>query len=145
ELTAERFVPNPFSARRGARMYRTGDLVRWLENSELDFLGRIDQQVKGRGYRIEVGEVKAAVLGCAGVTETVVIARGEAGSGERNLVAYVVGAEIEPAKLRAHLQRTLPEYMVPAAFVVLPALPLTPNGKINRRALPAPSISRTLD
>ena len=141
ELTAERFVPNPFSSRRGARMYRTGDLVRWLENGELEFLGRIDQQVKVRGYRIELGEVEAALLGHDGVAETVVVARGEAGSGERNLVAYVVGSEggeIQPAALRAHLQRKLPEYMVPAAFVVLPALPLTPNGKINRRALPAP-------
>ncbi|HSG40625.1 MAG TPA: amino acid adenylation domain-containing protein, partial [Thermoanaerobaculia bacterium] len=138
ELTAERFVPDPFSAEPGRRLYRTGDLVRHRRDGSLDFLGRIDHQVKIRGFRIEPGEIETALRRCPGVTEAVVMAR-EDRPGERYLAAYVVGpAGEKPAEIRAFLRDSLPEHMVPTAFVALPALPLTPNGKVDRRALPAP-------
>jgi amino acid adenylation domain-containing protein len=146
DLTAERFLPDPFGAAAGGRLYRTGDLVRWRPDGELDFLGRADLQVKVRGVRIELGEVEAALAGHPAVREAVVAAREERGDGR--LVAYVApadaaaafGAEAEALveTLRRHLERRLPAALVPAAWVVLPALPLTSRGKVDRGALPAP-------
>ncbi|MCP4659111.1 MAG: amino acid adenylation domain-containing protein, partial [bacterium] len=139
-LTAERWLPDPFAGRaRGARMYRTGDLVRALPDGELAFLGRLDHQVKVRGFRIELGEVEAVLRRCPAVLEGVVLVREEPENGERRLVAYLVPRDESqapvPGDLRAALAETLPEHMVPAAFVALPALPLTANGKVDRRAL----------
>ncbi|HEX7242294.1 MAG TPA: amino acid adenylation domain-containing protein, partial [Longimicrobiaceae bacterium] len=137
--TAERFLPSPHSLRPGARAYRSGDRVRWRADGTLEFLGRADQQVKVRGYRVEPGEVEAVLEGCPGVREAVVVARGEGAA--RRLVAYVVpaeGARVAAEELRARARAALPEYMVPGAVVVLDALPLTPSGKTDRRALPDP-------
>src|SRR5213075_3238884 len=147
-LTAERFLPDPYSGEAGARLYRTGDLARYLPGGELEFVGRVDSQVKVRGYRIELGEVEAALLRHGEVRECVVTAReDEGGGGGKRLVAYVVSTR-EPAvsstELREHLRRSLPEYMVPAQFVTLKSLPLTPNGKVDRKALPAPAQTREL-
>ncbi|WP_253780864.1 non-ribosomal peptide synthetase [Goodfellowiella coeruleoviolacea] len=127
-LTAERFVACPFGV--GVRMYRTGDLVRWRADGQLEYVGRVDDQVKVRGHRVELGEVEAAIL--AHVDAAVVVVR------DGRLVGYVVGAGVDTVALRAALATTLPEHMVPAAIVVLPRIPLTAHGKLDRRALPAP-------
>jgi amino acid adenylation domain-containing protein len=140
ELTAEKFIPNPFSEEPGARLYKTGDLARYLPDGNIEFLGRVDHQVKIRGFRIELGEIESVLGQHPAVREAVVLATEDA-PGERQLVAYVV-AEWEPlpttTDLRSFLKEKLPEYMVPAIFVMLDALPLMPNGKVDRRALPAP-------
>ncbi|WND83244.1 non-ribosomal peptide synthase/polyketide synthase [Lysobacter capsici] len=135
ELTAERFVPDPFVS--GERMYKTGDRARYWADGTMEFLGRSDFQVKIRGYRIELGEIESALQACAGVRDAVVVARGEAGS-ERILVAYWQGDAIEVSTLRSQLQSRLPEYMLPSAYVHVDQWPLTPNGKLDRAALPAP-------
>src|SRR6185312_1231445 len=149
ELTAQRFVPDPFSADPKARMYRTGDLGRWRADGAIEYLGRNDEQVKIRGYRIELGEIEAALLRQEAVKEAVVLAR-EDEPGEKRLVGYVVArdraatasaAALSAEVLREHLKGVLPQYMVPSAFVVLETLPLTTNGKLDRRALPAPDQS----
>ncbi len=140
DLTAERFLCNPFSDSPSERLYKTGDLVRYLPDGNIEYLGRIDDQVKIRGFRIEPGEIEAVLSQHPGVRETAVIAR-DFVTGDKQLVAYVVPHQ-QPAPaisdLRRFLKDQLPDYMVPGAFVMLDALPLTPNGKVDRRALPAP-------
>ncbi|MGC0318835.1 amino acid adenylation domain-containing protein [Kitasatospora acidiphila] len=139
-LTAVRFVPDPFSAVAGARMYCTGDAVRWRADGQLDFVGRIDRQVKVRGFRIEPGEVEARLIAHPEIAEAVVVAHAD--GGHKRLVAYIVvrgGVEVPVSVLRAHVGQALPEYMVPQAFVVVERIPLTANGKVDRDALPAPS------
>jgi len=143
-LTAERFVPHPFSPEPGARLYKSGDLVRYRPDGNLEFLGRMDQQVKIRGFRIELGEIEAVLRAHAAVQDAVVVARAE-GPGEKRLVAYLVPDRAQAptsGELRHYVQQQLPEYMMPSAFVLLDALPLSPNGKVDRRALPAPERTR---
>jgi amino acid adenylation domain-containing protein len=140
DLTAERFLPHPFSPEPGARLYQTGDLARYLPDGTIEFLGRRDQQVKIRGFRIEPGEIEAVLTHHPAVREAVVLAR-EDKPGDKQLVAYVVPQQKQTftgRELRGFLQQKLPEYMVPAVFVMVEALPLTPNGKVDRRALPPP-------
>jgi len=143
ELTAQKFVRDPFSTESGARMYKSGDLGRWLPDGNIEFLGRNDFQVKIRGFRIELGEIEARLMEHAAVREAVVMAR-EDTPGEKRLVAYYVGEkeaeEVKVEELRGHLSLHLPDYMVPAAYVRLEALPLTPNRKLDRQALPAPDV-----
>ena len=151
EKTAERFVRNPFSTDATARMYRTGDVARYLEDGNIEFLGRGDDQVKIRGFRIELGEIEAVLGQHHGVKQAVVMARAQNGdaSGDKRLVGYVVlhadavagkpgTSPITPDSLKQHLQQYLPEYMVPQALVFLPKLPLNANGKLDRQALPEP-------
>jgi amino acid adenylation domain-containing protein len=145
DLTAERFIPNPFSPTPGASLYKTGDLARFLPDGNIEYLGRIDHQVKVRGFRIELGEIEAALVSHPAVGEAVVIAR-EDTPGDQRLVSYYTAVEtsaldaaaLDAEHLRAHLLARLPEYMVPAAYVRLTSMPLTPNGKLDRKALPAP-------
>ena len=141
DLTAERFLKDPFVSDPAARMYRTGDLGRYLADGNIEFLGRNDFQVKIRGFRIELGEIEARLMEHPAVREAVVIAR-EDTPGDKRLAAYYTSTEQQDAfgaeHLRSHLSSVLPEYMVPAAYVRLEQLPLTANGKLDRRALPAP-------
>lgn len=147
DLTAERFVPNPFSTVAGVRLYRTGDLARRLPNGEIAFLGRMDEQVKVRGYRVEPSEV-STVLGQHPAVEASVVVATEDAPGEKHLVAYLVlasGSTVSASALREYLRQRLPDYMVPAAFVAIPSLPVTEQGKINRAALPAVNGNRLPD
>jgi acyl carrier protein len=140
DLSAERFLPDPFGQQEGARMYRTGDRVRWLNNGTLEYLGRIDQQVKLRGHRIELNEISAVLREHSAVQEAVVVLQ-EVSEVNKYLAAYVVarrGVQTTYQELQQHLRKHLPDYMVPTAFLFLESLPLTLNGKVNRKALPAP-------
>ncbi|MDQ8021212.1 MAG: amino acid adenylation domain-containing protein [Moraxellaceae bacterium] len=138
ELTAERFVPHPFSGNSGERLYRSGDKARYLPDGNIEFLGRIDNQVKLRGYRIELGEIEAALTAHPSIHDAAVMVR-EDHPGERRLVAYVISDQpLEGKQLRAHLRQSLPDYMLPQHYVQLAALPLSPNGKVDRRSLPPP-------
>ena len=140
ELTADKFVPNHLGLEPGARMFRTGDLARYLPDGTIDYLGRVDHQVKIRGQRLELGEIEAVLNRHPLVSQSVIVAQKDS-KGEQRLVAYVVGVageQLEPGALRQSLRERLPEYMVPSVFVLLDQMPLTPNGKVNRRALPAP-------
>jgi amino acid adenylation domain-containing protein len=144
ELTAERFIPNPFSSQPGARIYKTGDRVRRLPDGHLEFSGRVDHQVKVRGYRVELGDIEAALASHPMLRDSVVVAT-EEGKGSNKLIAYVVGRGPQGPgnpELRDYLKERLPEYMVPAVFVSLESLPLTANGKVDRHALPNPEESR---
>jgi amino acid adenylation domain-containing protein/non-ribosomal peptide synthase protein (TIGR01720 family) len=145
DMTAERFVPNPFGGRSGERLYRTGDVARYLPDGQIEFLGRLDHQVKLRGFRIELGEIEHALSRRAGVRHSIAVVREDA-PGEKRIVAYYVAGEVgtdngeAPGadELRGYLQGQLPDYMIPSAFVLLTEFPLTPSGKIDRKALPAP-------
>ncbi|WP_289355734.1 non-ribosomal peptide synthetase [Paenibacillus sp. S-12] len=142
ELTAERFIPNPFSQLTEARLYKSGDLACWKANGELEYVGRADEQVKIRGFRIELGEIESVLAQYPSIREVTVMARQD-GEEDKRLVAYLTteDADITVASLRAHLANRLPDYMIPAAFVLMDAFPLTSNGKVDRKALPAPEIS----
>ncbi|MGB7925169.1 MAG: amino acid adenylation domain-containing protein [Pyrinomonadaceae bacterium] len=147
DLTAERFLPDPFGRAPGARLYKTGDLARYLPDGNIEFLGRIDFQVSVRGFRVELGEIEATLSAHPVVRETVVVAR-EYGPGDKRLVAYIVaekGSAASAAEVRAFLRERLPEHMIPPAFVFLDEFPLTANGKVNRLLLPAPDSSRADD
>ncbi len=140
ELTAERFVADPFAGGSGGTLYRTGDRGRWRQDGLLEHLGRLDFQVKVRGYRIELGEIETALEGHGAVKQAVVMVRGSSPEDTR-IVAYITpgpGESATGSELRRFLRKSLPEYMVPTAFVELEPLPLTDNGKVDRRALPAP-------
>ncbi len=144
ELTAEKFIPNPFSQEPGARLYRTGDLARYWPDGAIEFLERLDQQVKIRGFRIELGEIEAVLDGHPAVRETVVLAQEER-PGEKRLVAYLIAnqnAELSISELRDLVGEKLPDYMMPSVFMTLESLPLTPNGKVDRKALPQPEWTR---
>ncbi|MDC9588815.1 amino acid adenylation domain-containing protein [Xenorhabdus sp. XENO-10] len=145
ELTAEKFVVDPFSEHPNARMYKTGDLARWRSDGNIEYLGRNDFQVKLRGFRIELGEIETRLMQCYGVREAIVLAREDASyektGGDKRLVAYLIAepnTELVPAELRQQLAQHLAEYMLPSAFVTLDAFPLAPNGKLDRQALPMP-------
>jgi amino acid adenylation domain-containing protein len=144
EITAEKFIRDPFSTAAGARLYKTGDRARYLANGDIEFAGRTDDQVKIRGYRVELKEIESVLGSYAGVREVVVVARENArehGPGDKYLAAYVVPSREQAptgSELRAYLKQKLPDYMVPSAFVLLETMPKTPNGKVDRRAMPAP-------
>jgi acyl carrier protein len=140
ELTAEKFVPHPYSRHLGARLYRTGDLVRYREDGNIEFLKRMDQQVKVRGFRVELGEIESTLNQYRAVMESIVVDRKDS-SGDIRLIAYFVpevGVEPTSLELLTFLQEKLPSYMLPSAFMAIKEIPLTPNGKVDRRALPAP-------
>jgi acyl carrier protein len=138
DLTAERFVSDEYASAPDARMYDTGDIARWLPDGVLEFLGRVDEQIKVRGYRVEPAEVESALRSHPNVGEAVVVAR-EGAAGDLRLIAYcTVNGEVTAAELEAHLAGWLPEFMLPSALVKLDALPVTPSGKIDRLALPEP-------
>jgi acyl carrier protein len=140
ELSGERFVPDGESGKEGERMYRSGDMGRWVRGGELEYMGRVDEQVKVRGYRIELGEIEATLVGHPAVLEARVLVR-EDSPGDKRIVAYVVPRPFEifnSSDVRSVLSETLPAYMVPSAFVVLDRMPLTSNGKLDQSALPAP-------
>ncbi|MBW4609142.1 MAG: amino acid adenylation domain-containing protein [Hassallia sp. WJT32-NPBG1] len=144
DLTAEKFIPNPFSSEPGTRLYRTGDLARYLPDGNIEFLGRIDNQVKVRGFRIEVGEIEARLSEHPNIREAVVVVQEDELS-EKRLIGYVSAyqeQEFTVTELRNFVKEKLPEYMLPSAFVILAALPLTPNGKVDRKSLPTPEILR---
>jgi acyl carrier protein len=136
--TSTRFLPDPFAS---DRMYRTGDLVRYLPDNNIEFLGRVDHQVKVRGFRVELAEIEAVLSTHAGVRHAVVTLNRDQAGNER-IIAYLVSASISHDKLRESLKQKLPDYMIPSAFVFLKSLPLTPNGKVDRTALPAPEDTR---
>jgi len=141
ELSAQRFIADPFGAQPDGRLYKTGDLGRWLEDGNIEYLGRNDFQVKIRGFRIELGEIEARLTAMPGVRDAAVAARDDGPGGDKRLVAYLQledGAEWSVAAVREHLSSVLPAHMVPSAFVTLDAFPLSPNGKLDRKALPAP-------
>ena len=141
DLTASKFIPDPFSSLPGSRLYSTGDLGRLLASGEVEFLGRIDEQVKVRGFRIEPGEIESALVEDDSLAQALVVARQDGGL-DRRLVAYVVakeGRQVDPSRLREQLRQRLPDYMQPSAIVVLDRLPLNANGKVDRRALPEPA------
>lgn len=143
ELTAERFIPSPFSSRSGAVLYRTGDLARYLADGNIEFFGRIDQQLKIRGFRIELGEIESVLLEHPAIREVVVVAL-EEHSSVKQLVAYIVvnrEGGVSEVELQSDLRRKLPNYMIPSVFIFLPSLPVTPNGKVDRRSLPTPEIA----
>lgn len=146
EFTAERFIPDPFSNRADARLYRTGDLVRWQADGNIEFLGRRDQQIKLRGFRVELGEIEAALLRQTDIQQAVVLLR-EDHPGDKRLVAYLVvkpTAETEIVhQIRVSLQEQLPEYLIPSAFFILDAIPLTPNGKVDKPSLPRPETKQS--
>ena len=142
ELTAERFIPDPFSPVPGARLYRTGDLVRLLRDGSIEWLARADGQTKIRGFRIELGEIETALAELPGIRQAVVVVR-EASAGDQRLAAYLLPAKnatVETAEISLRLKQRLPEYMVPSSYTVMEAFPLTPNGKVDRKALPAPDV-----
>ena len=144
DLTAQKFIPNPFSDEPGARLYKTGDLARYLPDGNIEFLGRIDNQVKIRGFRIELGEIEAVLRQNRAVQDAFVIDQ-EYDPGDKRLVAYVIPSQkqvLPTSQLRRYLKQKLPDHMVPSAFVLLEALPLTTNGKVDRRALPSPDSTR---
>ena len=144
ELTAEKFIGNPFSSDAQSRLYKTGDLARYLPDGNIEFLGRIDDQVKIRGYRIELGEIETVLAQHSGVQQAIVLAR-EDSPGDKRLVSYMIlnqPQSVSAAELRSYLKEKLPEYMVPSAFVLMESLPLIPNGKVDRKALPTPDQSR---
>ncbi|WP_225000436.1 non-ribosomal peptide synthetase, partial [Cesiribacter sp. SM1] len=144
ELTAEKFVKDPFSSEADARMYKTGDLVRWMSDGNIEYLGRFDDQVKIRGYRIELGEVESVLGQCGGIQQAVVLAKEDA-QGNKRLVGYVVAeGDFKKEAILQEMKQKLPEYMVPSILVALDEIPLTANGKANRKALPAVDISETL-
>jgi acyl carrier protein len=140
ELDKEKFLASPFVP--GERLYRTGDRVRYLADGQIEFLGRVDDQVKWRGFRIEPGEIEAALTAQQNIQQAIVMLRGDTPGGNQQLVAYMTGKGIDTAAVKAKLKSHLPDYMVPSVFVVLDELPLTPSGKVARRKLPAPEYSR---
>src|SRR5215208_2375607 len=146
EKTAEKFVPDWISGKEGERLYRTGDEVMWNEAGEVEFIGRKDQQVKVRGYRIEMGEIEAALMSMQEIKEAVVVARQTEG-GDKRLIGYVVAEreEVNRREVMRQLRERLPDYMVPSGIIVLEKMPLTANGKVDRRALPEPDEAREIN